>query len=142
MSELICPKCNTLNKCPSCTNYFCIVCGEDLERKKTMNHEEFIKLTDEGHERSKRVLLRKAHEYSTPSGNRLEQFYSASNICDIVPTLALIGMATKHFTSISIMSKDPNNYTIEEWDEKLTDLRNYTHLMDALVRDMRCGKGE
>jgi hypothetical protein len=140
MPSQICPSCKTLNKCPSCTDYFCVLCGKDMEGKNTMKAKEFMKLTNEGHERSRRVLLQKAHEYATPSGNRLEQFYESSKLLDNTPTEALIYMATKHFTSISIMSKCPGEYTIEQWDEKLTDLRNYTYLMDALVRDMRYGK--
>jgi len=139
MPRLTCPNCNTLNKCPSCTDYFCILCGEDLERKKTMKAKDFMKLCDEGHERSRRILLQKAHEYSTPDGDRLTQFYQASELCVMTPTTALVGMAMKHFTSISTMAMNPSEYTIEEWDEKLTDLRNYTYLMDALVRDMRYG---
>lgn len=141
MPELICPNCKSINKCPSCTDYICVVCGEDLEKGKTMNNEEFMEIVRDGHSRSKRVLLQKACEYSTPDGNRLQAFYDASEYTETCnPAESLVFMSTKHFTSIAIMAKNPNDYTIEEWDEKLTDLRNYTHLMDALVRDMRYGK--
>jgi len=140
MPEITCPNCNTINKCPSCTDYFCVLCGEDIEEKSTMKAKEFMKLCNEGHERSRRILLQKSHEYSTHDGNRLQQFYDIAEIASKTPTEALIDQAMKHVTSISTMSKDPGAFDIEEWDEKLTDLRNYTYLMDALVRDMRYGK--
>lgn len=105
-----------------------------------MKARDFMKLCNEGHERSRRVLLQKAHEYSTHGGNRLEQFYQESELTDKLPTECLFAQSMKHFTSISCMAKSPNDFTIDEWDEKLTDLRNYTYLMDALVRDMRYGK--
>jgi hypothetical protein len=55
---------------------------------------------------------------------------------NINPMEALFGMATKHFTSLTIMMKDPLAWSLETWDEKLVDLRNYTILADALIRDM------
>lgn len=85
--------------------------------------------------RSKLVLNKKAKVYSKPDGDRLEQFYRAGSAQATTPHRALIGMATKHFTSIADMATAPMKYKIEEWNEKLTDLRNYTILLDALVRD-------
>jgi len=51
-------------------------------------------------------------------------------------TEALIGMATKHITSIADMVKNPEEYNLRKWNEKITALRNYTFLLDALIRDM------
>ena len=48
-----------------------------------------------------------------------------------------MGMATKHFTSMADMVKNPLDYSLKEWNERITDLRNYTFLLDALVRDLR-----
>jgi len=55
---------------------------------------------------------------------------------DISPAEALMGMAVKHITSILDMVKDPRQYSLKKWNEKITDLRNYTYLLDALVREM------
>lgn len=101
-----------------------------------MNAQEFMLEVENSHNRSKKVLLMKASEYSDEDGDRLEQFYRAGSVQDILATEALIGMATKHYTSICSMAKNPLNYSIKEWNEKLTDLRNYTYLLDALIRDM------
>jgi hypothetical protein len=101
-----------------------------------MNTEEFNIEVENSHLRSKKVLIKKGLEYSKPDSDRLEQFHRAGCAQNIICTEALIGMATKHFTSISDMSKDPLAYTIKQWNEKITDLRNYTYLLDALVRDI------
>lgn len=100
-----------------------------------MDNEIFMVEVENSHNRSKRLLLRKEKEYSSGC-NRLEQFYRAGAAQSITPHSALIGMAMKHVTSIADMCKDPFNFTIKQWNEKITDLRNYTYLLDALVRDI------
>lgn len=90
---------------------------------------------ENSHNRSKKVLLKKKDEYSGDR-DRLEQFYRAGAAQNIGSCEALMGMATKHFTSIADMVKDPHNYSLKKWNEKLTDLRNYTYLLDALLRDI------
>ena len=100
-----------------------------------MNTQEFMIEVENSHNRSKRVLLKKQSEYTSGDKDRLEQFYRAGSAQAITPHSALIGMASKHFTSIADMCKNPNGSNIKQWNEKLTDLRNYTLLLDALVRD-------
>ena len=68
--------------------------------------------------------------------DRLVQFYEAAALSDGSPCKALIGMAVKHYTSIVAMARDPYLFSLEQWDSKLVDLRNYTFLLDALVRDL------
>ncbi len=95
----------------------------------------FMIEVENSHNRSKRILLRKRAEYAGDK-NRLEQFYRAGSVQNINPCEALLGMATKHYTSIADMSKEPYDHSIKKWNEKLTDLRNYTYLLDALIRDI------
>ena len=85
--------------------------------------------------RSKRLLIKKGHEY-TSDGNRLDQFYRAGAAENVAPTQALVGMAMKHVTSIADMSKYPEMYNLRKWREKITDLRNYTFLLEALLVDL------
>jgi hypothetical protein len=101
-----------------------------------MNSNEFMIELDASYNRSLKTLMKKAAEYSGDE-NRLEQFYRAGAAQKITPHSALIGMATKHFTSIADMCKHPEDFTIKQWDEKVGDLRNYTFLLDALVRDYK-----
>lgn len=100
-----------------------------------MNNTEFMIEVENSHNRSKRLLIRKAAEYSGDE-DRLEQFYRAGCAQMIPATSALMGMVTKHFTSIADMAKSPLDHSLKKWNEKLTDLRNYTYLLDALVRDL------
>lgn len=100
-----------------------------------MTNEEFVIEIENSTNRSKRLLIKKSLEYSTVAGNRLEQFYRAGSLQNITPESALIGMMAKHLTSISDMAKNPKIHKIEKWNEKITDIRNYTYLLDALLRD-------
>ena len=85
--------------------------------------------------RSKKVLNKKEKEYSEGI-DRLDQFKAAAHLNHEAPTKSLWGMATKHVTSIATMCKHPTSYNLKSWREKVTDLRNYTFLLDALLVDM------
>jgi len=100
-----------------------------------MNKELFMNEVKDSCLRSERVLLKKGDEYSGDK-DRLEQFHRAGAAQNINPAQALIGMAAKHFTSICDMSKNPTRYSLKHWREKTTDLRNYTLLLDALLKDL------
>ena len=91
---------------------------------------------EDGHNRSKRVLLRKGKVYATEDGDRLDQFHRAGEAQGIGSAQALIGMVTRHFISITDMAKCPLLYSRKQWNERIVDLRNYTHLLDALLRDL------
>jgi len=100
-----------------------------------MNNEKFREEVHNSYKRSVKVLEEKKEEYAAED-DRLLQFYGVSAMADNNPCEALVGMAVKHFTSITHMSKYPDMYTLAQWDEKTTDLRNYTFLLDALLRDL------
>lgn len=100
-----------------------------------MNAQDFEIELEKSYLRSKRLLLKKAKEYAL-NDDRLEQFYRAAAASDNWPTESLMGMAMKHVTSIADMCKDPKSYNLRKWREKITDLRNYTFLLDALLVDL------
>ena len=100
-----------------------------------MNTQEFDISLEQGHLRSKKLLMKKKVEYAT-EGDRLIQFYKTATMQNCSPQQALIGMAIKHFSSICDMASIPQDYSISQWREKITDLRNYTHLLDALNEEM------
>ena len=100
-----------------------------------MNNQDFLIEMENSINRTKRTLNKKKEEYSQDDSDRLEQFYRAAAAQSINPCEALLGMATKHFTSIADMVKDPTKYSLKKWNEKIGDLRNYTILLDALIRD-------
>ena len=100
-----------------------------------MTNEQFITHIEEAFTRRKELLARKGKMYSGKR-DRLEQFDRAGKAQNILPTEALMGMATKHFTFIADMCKDPSNYTENQWYESLDDLRNYMDLLDTLATDI------
>lgn len=100
-----------------------------------MNNQEFMIEVENSCNRSKRVLLRKQIEYAGIE-DRLEQFHRAASALGINPCEALLGMATKHITSIADMAKDPLAFSMKKWREKTGDLRNYTILLEALLKDL------
>ena len=100
-----------------------------------MNSQEFMNEVLNSYKRSIKVLTEKEKEYAGKE-DRLEQFHLSALEQGINPCRALNGMSSKHSTSIATMVKDPYAYPLKKWDEKITDLRNYTFLLDALIRDM------
>jgi len=99
-----------------------------------MTNEEFLLEVEASINRSKRVLVKKGTEYSGPT-DRLINFKRSAAIQGINSIEAAVGFMTKHYDSICQMSKNPGHYTDKQWNEKLGDLRNYTMLIDALLRD-------
>lgn len=100
-----------------------------------MTNEQFMIEVDKSFARSKQLLIRKEKEYSE-GVDRLDQFHKVAFLNTVSPTEALWGMASKHVTSVADMVKDPVSYNLKIWREKLTDLRNYTFLLDALLIDL------
>ena len=101
-----------------------------------MDNTTFMIEVENSHNRSKKLLIKKEKEYSYGK-DRLGQFYRAGSAQAETPHSALLGMAVKHYTSIVDMAKCPLDFSIKEWDAKIVDLRNYTYLLDALVRDFK-----
>lgn len=101
-----------------------------------MEKELFMIEVEKSFLRSKRLLIKKAIEYAPHKEDRLEQFYKIAHVNNSYPTEALISLTMKHVTSIATMCKDPEVHSLRKWREKITDLRNYTFLLDALLVDM------
>ena len=100
-----------------------------------MTNAEFQIEMEKSYLRSKRLLIKKEVEYSQGK-DRLDQFKKVSLLNSIPPTEALWGMTSKHITSIADMVKNPTNYPRKKWNGKVTDLRNYTFLLDAVLTDL------
>jgi len=103
--------------------------------EKKMSRAEFAIEADNSVSRRQSILIKKGVEYSQDD-DRLGQFYRAGSVQGIHPTQALMGMAMKHVTSLADMVKNPSAYSLKKFNEKIADLRNYTILLDALLRDM------
>ena len=101
----------------------------------TMNDVEFMRSVYKSYMKSIEVLMNKGREYGEKN-NRLVQFYRVAEMANSNPCEALVSMASKHFTSLITMSKHPQSFTMDEWTEKTTDLRNYTYLLEALLKEV------
>ena len=78
------------------------------------------------------TLKAKAAEYAT-GGDRLHNFRVAAAFQGITEEQALLGMATKHFVSISDMVWSGEDYPLDLWAEKIKDSVNYLSLLWAKV---------
>lgn len=100
-----------------------------------MTNEQFQIEVEKAFLRSKQLLNKKEKEYSKGK-DRFDQFKKASILNAEPATRSLWGMATKHITSLATMVKVPELYNSKMWREKLTDLRNYTFLLEVLLIDL------
>jgi len=101
-----------------------------------MIQEKFSKLMERQFDRCRTVLNWKASEYAEVGGDRLHNFYLASNLERVTPEVALLGMMTKHIISIyDMVPNGVNYYSKEMWDEKITDAMNYLILLRAIIED-------
>ncbi len=99
-----------------------------------MNSDTFNTVVTEQISRSTSVLITKAKEYATDS-DRLHNFKIAAELKGESTREALAGMMVKHTVSIYDMCKDRYSYTLEVWNEKITDHINYLLLLRAVIED-------
>lgn len=97
-----------------------------------MTGEEFNKVIERQIDLCKDILCVKAEEYSSEK-DRLHNFKCAGGYQGRDPKDALLGMATKHFVSISDMCQDSKKHPVSLWEEKITDAINYLLLLKGLV---------
>jgi hypothetical protein len=100
-----------------------------------MDNDTFSKLIQTEDTASYEMMSHKAEEYSGPE-DRLENFKQAAGMLSINPAEALMGMLVKHFVSVGKLAKAPHSVSMEKWDEKLRDIRNYTYLLKAVLTDI------
>jgi hypothetical protein len=96
-----------------------------------MTQPEFIDKVNAQIKRCQELLTLKEHEYA--SEDRLSAFKQAAVFMNCTPPQALLGMWTKHLTSISKMISSGEAYSPQVWNEKITDAINYLLLLRALV---------
>ena len=104
-----------------------------------MTHDNFNEVFSEVFAECDTLLNSKSKEYSTES-DKLHNFHSAGMLQDIHPAEALSGMMAKHTISVYDMIRDTaggKRYSVEKWDEKISDHINYLVLLKALLID--CG---
>ncbi len=101
-----------------------------------MTNERFLEIVKESIERSNALLEVKGKEYGTED-DRLVQFKTIAALEGRLATEALFTLVAKHITSVALMVKDPLKFSDRNWDDKLDDIRNYTLLLTALLKDLK-----
>jgi len=116
------------------------VAGRDLPGNETvwevsdgMNSADFNNYLEQQLQTSRNVLTAKAKEYAT--ADRLHNFKVAAALQGMTPIQALAGMMAKHTVSVYDMCWSGEEYSIELWQEKITDSINYLLLLNGLVRE-------
>jgi hypothetical protein len=96
-----------------------------------MTHDEFENVVDAQIKRVHDVLVVKAIEYGPV--DRLGNFKKAAHLRGVGLPQAIGGMMIKHTVSIYDMIESGKPYSIDMWDEKITDHINYLILLRAAL---------
>lgn len=103
-----------------------------------MTHQDFDLLLESRICKTKSVLASKASEYATT--DRLHNFKRSGKISNRTPEQALMGMWTKHVTSLFDIVDDiaaGKLASVAMVDEKIGDTINYLILLEALIAERR-----
>ena len=100
-----------------------------------MKQNEFQKIVEEQMNRCKDMLMKKGTEYDYETADRLGSFKRGAVILKISPKQVLTGYLNKHIISIYDMCTGNKMYSVEQWNEKITDAINYLLLLRALVEE-------
>jgi hypothetical protein len=99
-----------------------------------MTTPDFNKVVEDQLDRIRNVLIKKAAEYNLDD-DRLSVFKHAAALSEETPEQALYGFMLKHIISMTDMINSKQTYSEELWNEKFTDINNYTILLQGLLRD-------
>lgn len=82
------------------------------------------------------ILQRKTKEYTGENTDRLSAFKTAATLQNGTPQQALAGMLAKHIVSLYDMCfSEGMSYSLDTWNEKITDSLNYLFLLKAIVKE-------
>lgn len=106
-----------------------------------MNQKEFNEVIIRQTDRCKSMLVAKGAEYApravkNTAVDRLAHFKKAAVVLNTTPRAALMGMLSKHLISVSDMCMCEQQYSKEQWDEKITDSINYFLILCAIVEEV------
>lgn len=99
-----------------------------------MDSERFAEVIANQIRLSQDVLVDKGRQYAEGE-DKLHNFRVAAALQDVTMMEALGGMMAKHTVSIYDMINSPTYFTLEQWDEKITDHINYLLILAAVLRD-------
>lgn len=98
-----------------------------------MNSDQFESILDAQIARVRDVLVVKTDEYATE--DQLHNFNIVATLRGITSSQAVTGMMAKHTISIYDMIESGKEFSLEKWDEKITDHIIYLILLKATIID-------
>lgn len=98
-----------------------------------MNPELFNQVVEEQMARCRDILVKKASEYAPV--DRLSNFKKAAGAQGLTLKQALAGMMAKHTISIYDMIWSGEDYSLDLWEEKITDHINYLLILDCILEE-------
>lgn len=104
-----------------------------------MNGTEFNKVVEEQIQHCKDLLISKGTEYKS-TVDRFHTFDVAAELQNCSSRQALAGMMAKHTVSVYDMCQGEDTYSLDRWEEKITDSINYLLLLKAMVIDEKAKK--
>jgi hypothetical protein len=99
-----------------------------------MTHKEFKKVLEEQIKRVYSVMDNKSVEYASDT-NKLANFHQAAPLLGISVPQTIASFMAKHTVSIYDMVRSGKPYSMETWDEKITDHINYLILLRAAISE-------
>jgi len=99
-----------------------------------MKLDQFEGILDAQLKRVRDVLVGKRAEYAKDS-DVLANFKKSAHLRGVGIPQAIAGMMAKHTTSVYDMVESGKPYSLELWDEKITDHINYLILLRAALID-------
>jgi hypothetical protein len=105
-----------------------------------MTIEKFNETVTDQIARCSNMLVTKGNEYAPeantePATDRLAHFKKAAAIMNTDQKGAVLGMLSKHLVSVSDMCTDKQPYSLDRWNEKITDSINYLLILRAVVEE-------
>lgn len=100
-----------------------------------MNSPDFERVIEEQFTLCRNIMIKKADEYATD--DRLHNFKVAAELQGVNPKTALAGMMAKHTVSVYDMCGKNEEYSMDMWNEKITDHINYLLLLKALITEAK-----
>ncbi len=101
-----------------------------------MTNERFNEIVNEfTDERIKKLLVKKANEYSLDNADRLSNFKNGANISHWDSEKVLFGYQLKHITSYIDMINSDEKFSRDLWLEKMGDITNYFILLLGILED-------
>lgn len=100
-----------------------------------MTNAEFSEVLERQLDRCRNVLVFKSQEYDMETNDRFHSFKVAGDLQQLTPKQALCGMMCKHVVSVFDMVEAGEDYSLEKWDEKITDNINYLLLLRGLIEE-------